>query len=680
MSELTVKETFPHDVEEIENVWIPMSDGVRLAARIWRPASAHETPVPAVLEYLPYRKRDLMRLRDEPMHRYYAGHGYAALRVDVRGSGDSDGILDDEYSEQELADAVEVIAWIAAQPWCSGAVGMVGISWGGFNSLQVAARRPPALKAIMTLCASDDRYSDDAHYMGGCLINENQTWGTVLFAYNAFPPDPDISGAAWREKWLERLDAAHPFIARWLEHPRRDAYWKHGSVAEHFPDIECPVYAIGGWADAYSNSVPRLLEGLHSPSKGLVGPWSHMFPHDGIPGPVIGFLQEALRWWDHWLKGIDTGIMDEPAYRTWMQDSVPPEPTYQERPGRWVAEETWPSPRIETRRFALNAGRLDVAPEPEVALDLSSPQTTGLHGGVWCAFGSDGEMPTDQRPDDGRSLTFDSAPLEAPLEILGAPTLELTLALDKPVGTVVVRLNDVAPDGTSARVTYGVLNLTHRDSHESPSALVPGERYTVRVQLNDIAHSFPAGNSIRVAVSTSYWPIVWPAPEAAVLTLLCGASSLELPVRPPREADAALRAFQPPEQGPVEEPTALRPLQFVRELGRDLTSNETIYRLHSDAGELGGASLVRIDAIGLEIGKRFEKQYRIGESDPLSARMEVHYTTSFRRDDWAVSVDVRTALSATRDAFQLKSSLEAHEGETRIFSRRWDLSIPRDLV
>ena len=677
---IRVVDDFPHGVEEIENVWIPMPDGVRLAARIWLPKSAHETPVPAILEYLPYRKRDLMRLRDEPMHRYYAGHGYAAVRVDIRGSGDSDGVLLDEYSHEEHEDGLRVIEWLAAQPWCSGAVGMVGISWGGFNSLQIAALRPPALKAIITLCAADDRYADDAHYMGGCLIDENQVWGTVLTAYNAFPPDPEISGPDWRKKWFARLERATPFPAHWLGHQRRDAYWEHGSVSEDPARIACPVYAIGGWADGYSNAVPRLLSSLNVPRKGLVGPWSHMFPHDGIPGPVIGFLQEAVRWWDHWLKGIDTGLMDEPMYRVWMQESVPPQTTYAERPGRWVAEESWPSGRIAPLRLALNPSRLDADAGPETALVVSSPQTTGLHGGVWCAFGSDGEMPTDQRPDDGRSLTFDTPPLPERIEILGAPVLTLDIALDRPVGLVAVRLNDVAPDGTSTRVTYGLLNLTHRDSHAAPTPLEPGKRYRVTVALNDIAHAFPAGNSIRVAVSTSYWPIAWPAPEPAALMLFTGASTLDLPIRPPSDADAGLRAFPPPESGPWDEATPLRPLKFVRELGRDLTTNETVYRLHSDAGELGGASLARIDAIDLELGKRFEKHYRIGETDPLSARIETLYETSFRRDGWYVRVEVRMHLSASKDAFHFAGALEAFEGETRVFSRDWDIPIPRDLV
>ena len=190
------------------------------------------------------------------------------MRVDIRGSGDSDGLLTDEYTEQELQDALEVSRWIAAQPWCTGVVGMMGISWGGFNSLQVAALRPPALKAIISLCSTDDRYADDAHYMGGCLLNENLHWGSILMAYNAYPPDPQLVGERWRRMWLERLEGATPFPALWMGHQRRDAFWRHGSVCEDYGQIACPVYAVGGWADGYSNAVPRLLEGLDGAAQG----------------------------------------------------------------------------------------------------------------------------------------------------------------------------------------------------------------------------------------------------------------------------------------------------------------------------------------------------------------------------------------------------------------------------
>jgi putative CocE/NonD family hydrolase len=677
---MRIIESFPKPVRDIENVWIPLSDGCRLAARIWFPEDAEQNPVPAILEYIPYRKRDFMRLRDEPIHHYFAGNGYAAVRVDVRGSGDSDGLLADEYTRQELEDALEVLSWIGAQRWCTGAVGMMGISWGGFNSLQVAALQPPELKAIITLCSTDDRYADDAHYMGGCLLNENLQWGAILWTSNAYPPDPEIVGERWRAMWMERLEHSRLFPAVWLEHQHRDGYWKHGSVCEDYARVRCPVYALGGWADAYSNAVPRLLAGLQVPRKGLIGPWAHTFPHHGVPGPAIGFLQEAVLWWDHWLKGEDNGIMDEPMYRVWMQESVAPDPFYEERPGRWVSEDAWPSPRIHRRRLYLNPDKLAPGPVAETRLHVMSPQTTGLTAGNWCGFGLQGEAPTDQRPDDGGSLTFDSDPLDARLEILGAPVATLQLEVDRPVALVAVRLNDVAPDGSSTRVTYGLLNLTHRQSHEHPARLEPGRRYTVQVALNHVAYAFPPGHRMRIAVSTSYWPITWPAPEPTTLSLYAGLSTLELPVRPPDPADAELRPFKTPERGPRETRTKLRPLEFKRAIERNLATNETVYTLVSDGGELGGASLARVEAIDLEVGYTIRQRYRIGEYNPLSAQHEMEQRTQLRRREWSVRIESRIRLWATPEAFRVQAELDAYEGSARVYARSWDESLPRDLV
>jgi uncharacterized protein len=667
-------------IREIENVWIPMPDGCRIAARLWLPASAETVPVPAIVECIPYRKRDFMRSRDEPIHRYFAAKGFASVRVDIRGSGDSDGVLHDEYAPQELEDVQNVIAWLAEQSWCSGNVGMMGISWGGFNALQVAALKPPALKAIVTLCSTDDRYADDAHYMGGCLLNENMQWGSILTLYSAYPPDPEIVGERWRDMWQERLDALEPFPVVWMHHPWRDDYWRHGSVCECYGDIDCAVYAIGGWADGYSNAVPRLLANLDCPRKGLVGPWAHVFPHDAMPGPSIGFLQEAVRWWTQWLKGEDTGIMDEPEYRVWMQESVPPSPTYVDRPGRWVAEGSWPSSHIRTMRRYLNPGHLSPRPAAEKEISFSSPQTTGLRGGEWCAFGVEGEMPRDQRPDDGGSEVFDTDPLEERVEILGAPTVTLDIKSDKPLAMLAVRLSDVAPDGAATRVTYGLLNLTHRRSHAKPTPLRPGRWYEVTVQLNDIAHAFPAGNRIRASLSSSYWPIAWPSPEAAILTMRTGTGVLELPVRPPSPGDAELRPFEAPEMAPTTEHKKLRRLPMRRTIEIDLATNEVVYNLSSDGGEFGGASLARIEAINLDLGYTINKRFRIAENDPLSAQVEFSQRMIMRRADWSVRVESRTKMTATAELFQFSGDIEAFEGDDLFEQRVWSLSVPRRLV
>lgn len=665
-------------IEEIENVWIPLADGCRLAARIWLPENARNRPVPALLEFLPYRKRDFMRARDEPMHRYFAENGYASVRVDLRGSGDSEGLLYDEYSSQELDDGVEVIAWLAGQSWCDGAVGMFGISWGGFNALQVAARQPPALKAIMSLCASDDRYADDAHYMGGCLLTENLQWGAIFMMNQALPPDPELSGSSWRARWRERLKELPNFPEIWMRRPWRDAYWREASVCEYIDRIRIPVYAIGGWADAYSNAVPRLLESLQVPAKGLVGPWAHTFPHLGIPGPAIGFLQEAVRWWDRWLKNEDNGIMDEPRYRVWMQDSVEPQPQYETMPGRWVAETEWPSPRIETRALYFGTADLTDSDHATEVRNVASPETCGIRGGEWCGFGSDGEMPRDQRPDDGFSLTFDSERLHERVEILGAPVVHLRLRSDKPVANVIVRLCDVSPHGSSLRVSYGILNLTHRDGHAAPRPLVPGEACDVTVKLNDIAHAFPAGHRIRVAVSTAYWPIVWPAPSRACLSVSAGKSRLELPVRPPLETDSGLRQFEAPETASSASMKRIRHHEFRRRLEVDLTTNRYHYELNGN--EFSDASLVHFEDIDLRVGYTINKLFEICENDPLSALETIEQRATLARGEWRVTVRLLMTLTATADAFLLKGTLDAEEGTVPFATRDWDVSIPRRLL
>lgn len=677
---MTILEDLPNSIREIENLWIPMPDGARLAARVWMPEGAEANPVPALIEYLPYRKRDFTRGRDEPIHGYFAGHGYISIRIDVRGTGDSDGVLYDEYSAVEHNDAIAAINWIAAQTWCDGNVGMFGISWGGFNALQVAARQPESLKAIITLCAADDRYSDDAHYMGGCLLNENLQWGAILTTYNAYPPDPEIAGPQWREMWLERLENATHFPARWLEHQRRDDFWKHGSVCEDYSAIRCPVYAIGGWADAYSSAIPRLLKNLTVPCKGLIGPWAHAFPHDAVPGPTIGFLQEALMWWDRWLKNEPNAIMDEPAYRVWMQESVPPLPYYDKRPGRWVAEEQWPSPDIVELRHYLCSTGLGAASEPDATFSATSPMTTGATSGEWCGFGADGETPADQRPDDGRSMTFDSPPLDERMEILGAPRLHLEFSVDRPVAMIAVRLNDVAPDGASTRVTYALKNLTHLNGDETPEPLVPGRVYRTTVELNDIAQAFPAGNTLRLAISTNYWPIAWPSPEPVELTVYSAGSYLDLPVRTPRSADDTLRTFHEPQTARSGEQTALRPSRFHRKLERDLTTNNVIYSWFSDGADTGGAGLLRIEDIQMDVGTSIRKQYQIAETDPLSATAQFEMRALLQRPDWHIRIESNTVLSSSLDDFLIEAELEAFENNESVFRNTWRLKIPRDLL
>jgi len=673
---MTVVKRFPRRVRERPTVWIRMKDGARLAARIWMPSDARREPVPAILEYIPYRRRDATAVSDSMTHPYFAGHGYACVRVDMRGSGDSDGILHDEYLKQEHDDALEVIAWLARQKWCNGNVGMMGISWGGFNALQVAARRPPALKAIITVASTDDRYTDDIHAIGGCIIDDQLLWSSTMFVNNARPPDPTVVGDRWRAMWMDRLAHNDPWIIQWLDHQRYDAKWKHGSVKENYADIQCAVYAVGGWADGYTNAIPRLMAGLSCPRKALIGPWAHAYPHKANPGPAIGWLQDALRWWDHWLKGKQTGIMDEPMIRAWMQESVPPRAQYAERAGRWIAEAGWPSPHIGPRTYCLSAeGALVPGGNGrEAAMTVCSPIATGSASGVWCPYGFDAEMPTDQREEDGRSLCFDSAPLAERTEIFGAPVVTLELAADKPVAMVAVRLNEVQPDGASLRVTYGVLNLTHRDGHENPSPLEPGRRYRVRVQLNDIAHAFPKGSRLRVAISSAYYPLAFPMPELFSLTVHAGASTLDLPVRAPRPEDETLAPFLPPETSPALAIESIAPAMRWRMVERDLATGRTTTHVRRSRGRY------RIKDVDLLYEFKTREAYTVLDNDPTSAQQTAWSQAELERGDWRIKVMTRLTFACTRTHFIVNGTLEAFEGDRRAYSRTWDKQVPRDLV
>jgi uncharacterized protein len=675
--QLLERDELPVPIEEVEHFTIPLADGTRLAARRWLPVGADAAPVPAVLEYIPYRKRDKTSGRDAISHPYVAGHGYACVRVDLRGSGESEGVLTDEYLPQELDDGLEILQWIAAQPWCDGRIGIIGKSWGGFNGLQLAALRPPELGAVITVCSTDDRYADDVHYMGGCLLGDNLSWASSMFANTSCPPDPALVGDRWRDLWFERLEGSGLWLETWLKHQHRDDYWKHGSVCEDYTAIRIPVMAVSGWADGYSNSVFRLLEHLDVPRRGLVGPWSHKYPHLGVPGPAIGFLQECVRWWDRWLKGIDNGIDDEPDLVAWMQDSVAPALDITRRPGRWVAEAVWPSKHVQERELTLGNSVLSPVEEPPPGVDtltIASPLSVGMYAGKWCSFTATPDLPTDQRDEDGGSLNFDSEPLDEPLEILGAPVVELTLSSDQPVAMVAVRLSDRLPDDRTTRVTYGVLNLCHRDSHGAPQPLVPGETYRVQVQLNEVAHSFPAGHRLRLQVSTSYWPVAWPPPFPVRLTIDPTESSLRLPVREPHDDDTRLRPFDPPVGTVPPVQTTLAERDYGWTVTRDMISRESVLETVKNEGGY------RIEDLGLEVHSATTERYSYIEGSHSSVRGEVESMRRFARDDWEVETVTRTVLTCTEQTFHIHARLDAYEGLVKVFTKEWDRTVPRDLL
>jgi putative CocE/NonD family hydrolase len=657
----------PAPIREVDDLWIPLPDGGRLSAHLWLPPGADAAPVPAIVEVSPYRHEDHTRRRDAVRHPYFAEHGYASLRVDIRGSGASSGVLLDEYTEQEQEDVCAALEWIATQPWCTGSLGMIGLSWGGFAALQAAARRPAALKAVVALCASADRYGADVKYHGGCVLGcELLPWSSTMLAMSVRPPDPDLVGEGWRELWLDRLEQAVPFAETWLAHQRRDEYWRTGSPSDDYASVQCPVYAVGGWADPYRQAVLDLLASLSGPRKGLIGPWSHRYPEEGTPGPAFDFRAECVRWWDHWLKGVATSIMDEPMLHAWM-----PGPAADgESGGRWVSEEMWPPLRPVAGDYALGDGTLALAPPPERALELSSPESTGLDAGAWCPW-TDADLAADQGRDDDLSLAFTSEPLEECVEILGAPALTVEVSAEEPRALLAVRLCDVEPDGSSRLVTRGLLNLTHRAGSTDPQPLEPGRSEQIRIPLEAIAYAFPAGHRIRVAVSSSYWPWAWPSPRRAGLTLFTGpVSRFELPVRPQGKRDGA--------------PTGLLPPPVLGEI-----NGGSIRRLVHD-GDPGPARFTlevertrgrrHVPPGTLEIEGAQTDVYRIEDGDPLSAEVECRRRMGMMRNGWSAHVETSSSMTADTETFLLVHQVDAYENGELVFSRARTFAVPRDLV
>lgn len=651
-------------IEEWPDLGIILSDGCRLSARVWLPEDAVSDPVPVILEYLPYRKRDGTTARDALTHPWFAKRGYACVRVDIRGNGDSHGLMDDEYSPQELSDAVEVVNWLAAQPWCSGNVGMMGISWGGFNGLQVAAMQPGPLKAIITLSSTADRYHDDIHYKGGCLLNENFGWSSQMWAYSSRPPDPALR-SDWRELWLQRLENEPFLISTWLRHQRRDAYWERGSVCEDYSALKAKVLVIGGWGDGYRNTAPTLVYNVPG-AKGISGPWIHKYPHFAIPEPRIGFLQEALRWWDRWLKMDQNGAENDPAYRHYLIDGAAPQRSYAERPGRWLADQAigWPTRRLDLSEKGLGQGG------GEIEAVVSSPQHCGQEGGEYFVFSAGPEMPGDQRPDDAFSACFDTLPMTEDTDITGAPVMSLRLSSDKPWAQIAVRLNHILPDGACTRISYGVLNLTHHKSHADPQALEPGEDLHVTVPLDHCAYRIPKGHRLRIAVSSAYWPMLWPMPQAARLTLREG--HLELPVRP--------TAVEPEWVFP--EPDAEAPWD-VEVLQSDYQSQvvETDYgdgtvttRIERDNGKK------RDRQHGLISGGKSREWWTIHPDDPLTARARTHWTEEVERDEVRMRTETYAEMWSDAAMFHVKGRVMAYANDELVFEREVQDSIPRDFM
>ena len=650
-------------VREVEHHWIEMPDGVRLAARIWLPEGAGA--VPAILEYIPYRKRDMVRARDEGNHPFLATHGYACLRVDMRGSGDSEGVMQDMYTPAELDDARWLIDWIARQEWCNGRVGMFGTSWGGTASLQAAVDAPEPLKAVIANCATIDRFEDDIHWMGGCILTDTLEWGATLPAILAAPPDAATVGDGWFGMWEHRLRQMKFPHENWLRETRRDPYWRRGSVRFDADRLGCPILAIGGWSDRYSNSVMPLVEARPDICRGIVGPWGHHYPDRGEPGPEIGFQAVALEWWDCWLGSEAPEMPDWPAMRLWRREFDPPQDRLRMRNGTWIEIDR--PQEAGQRCFRLGNGQLLDRPTGE-ATELTVPDDLrhGQCAGDTGYFGRVGGLPLEQTPDDERSLCFDSLPLGTDLCIVGRAKLSIEVAPEALPAQLACRLCDVAPDGQSNLITRTIVNLELDDGLNGIRDAVPGHRFRATAGFPTTAYRIAQGHRIRLAVGSSYWPLIWPTGRRSRLRVSTGAT-LELPLQ--TDASRPLQRPFPPAtnlpEGKQYRTSSAGPLRRSRsnEPGEGLCN-----RWHQPA------VTTEFEDIDVSFTHETAAEFNCGADDSNGTSCSVSHRIEIRRPDGNARISSSVSMFNSPDGTQVKSDMMVQWNDVTIASLKLGIS------
>mmetsp|Transcript_15137 Transcript_15137/g.24595 ORF Transcript_15137/g.24595 Transcript_15137/m.24595 type:complete len:726 (+) Transcript_15137:171-2348(+) len=709
-------------VEKETNVSICLDDGCRLAATVWLPKSWDEAdagPFTAVLEYLPYQKVYWTAIRDEAHLPYFAGCGYAVVRVDMRGSGNSEGLYFDEYAEQEQSDCLQVIDWIASQKWCNGKVVMYGKSWGGFNGLQMAALNPPALKGVISAYSTDDRYADDIHFMGGCLLSiQHLPWSSQMFLWNARPPHPGPGHGGidntedknnWRCNWIKRLENIQPWIETWMSPPLqlRNHYWKHGSVCEDFSKLKCPMLLVGGFFDGYTDPVFRMLKHVDTCNvNGIVGPWGHNWPESAYPGPRIGSMQLFV----HWMKSFVDDVSDQvELQKNWSKLSVyrfassfKPDAHTSFAPGTWtnydsidyaVCSEETDTDNVAT--FLLSGDNTLVERRAHIhstVLSYSTDLRVGRNSGDWLGWGydGDGELPDEQTQDDALSLTFDFSSNQlggsSVVYLTGCPRVTLNIPFSTSSRLhLMARLCKVdRKTGKSFLLCRGALNLNHEKNHsatkefakhESRNGFVVGNvSFLLQACYADVDMSVYA---LRLSLSNSYWPFLWPSPTNSTFEISPGGdSTLTLPV------DKVASSRPRPT---LEEPIICKGLE-----GLETMSPATSKRAFSDvvSSTSGGKHELSYCfstssgrsryADGTECEEAMTTRFDIVEGDPLSAQCHVQGTSSLKFGELLeTSIATHSVMTCDKLNFYLHNSVKVVANSAVLFFREFRKTVPR---
>jgi predicted acyl esterase len=650
---------------EIIRQWLEMEDGVRLSATLFKPIAMQDSQkFPVLFELLPYRKDDLFYIRDYPLYSYFARRGYVAVKVDVRGTGSSEGkVPPREYSELELEDAVECIRQLSGASWSNGNVGMWGISWGGFNAIQVAMRQPPGLKAILAMDATDDLFHDDVHYIDGALHIDQ--YELSIDTDLGLPKGPDYP---LDEDYFKQRFNAYPWLLTYLKQQKDGEFWRSHSLRWNYPSIQIPVYLIGGLLDGYRDSIPRMLEHMNVPMKAVIGPWAHAWPDNGIPGPNYEWRREAIRWWDYWLKGKETGIMEEPSFAVFVRDSHLPDVRLKMTPGHWRYEQ-WPIQRTDWMKLYPGKNHLLGSSAGEDRVDrLKYVPSSGVDALYWW-----GDPTGDMRSSDAESLLYDSEVLDEKLEIIGFPRVCLKVSADAKRAHWIARLEDVHPDGSVSLITGGVLNGAQRYSRLFPEDLSPGEVYEIDFPLHFTTWTFQPGHRIRLAVSNAQFPMIWPTPYPMTTQLFLGGEStrLELPVIP--FAQRPIPNFFPPEEReerPDANPLESRGWPYNHRITRDLDRSITTVELEAEK---------RWNIMENLYSSVEKVAYQTNDLNPAQTSFFGEGGHTIHLGDRILELKLLVSIASDERNFNVKIVRQIFQQKKLIRERRWEANIPREF-
>ncbi len=515
-----------------EGVKVPIRDGTLLDAMVWRPAAPGRYP--ALVERVPYELVWRSRANGE----LYARHGYAVVAQNVRGTYASEGryshFRDDGWGENQ--DGYDTIEWVARQPWSDGQVGMLDGSFSGVTQYLVAPTRPPHLRALFVRQATGDLHRDMFFRGGAHLLAGLRNFVVHSFLIPQLGRGP---GALASESTRDRVERAaaelesslrHLPLKSWppiegladwyweiLDHPDYGPCWWPTSLSRVYDQVDTPILHLSGWFDPFRVGNLRAFAGIRARGRSaacrdaqrlIVGPWLHGADFIGQRqvgeldfGPEAAFDLHAwrLRWYDHWLKGVENGVMDGPPVRLFLMGT-----------NRWIGLSDWPPTEVTYRPLYLAGGAepdrgrltLDLPPTDDppdrFAYDPDDP-VPSLGRGLQ-------SPPPDYRPIEDRVLTYTSAVLEEDLHIVGPIKAVLHAASSAPDTDWVVRLCDVWPDGRSIALCDGILRARYRDSFQRPAPMQPGQVYRFEVDLRATAQTFPAGHRLRVHVTSSDFP------------------------------------------------------------------------------------------------------------------------------------------------------------------------------